>query len=411
MGGSRGEKQHFTSSRYGQETENTRKDNFQEGAGFSSTLEELSQKNFEKKVLNQLGTWAVLFVPTVSNDVEDRFQILDQVAKSLKGSIKVGYVDCGKQRHLCQEQNSWPLKTTKLRLYSLKNTGKLTGLDFTGEWTVTAVKKYCVEVLPNFSKHLDHVGLLDEVFDEEEIPMVVLLTKKKDTPAIWRALSGLFYGQIAFFDVQVDANDGDISARQYKVDEFPAIVGRYASGKAKVLSSGPKLEQDSSVEQIKVLLEDFEQKSKTAGTKKENMFDYGDVPSLTKNNLKKVCGSDISLCIIGVHKSSRGKDKLKQILKEISQKSLIRRGGSANLSKKPISYSLLDARKQAAFLSSFERSVSESENTVLIAYKPKRGTYTIYNGPLSLESAESFVVGVLGGDLSLKRVLQDPVLV
>lgn len=407
-GGSHREGQH--SYGHGGKTGNSKSGNFQGSAHSNSLAEELTSKSFQKKVLDELNTWAILFTPFVSStDVQERLQLLEQIAKTLKSSIKVGYVDCGRQKQLCEQQNLGSLKTEKLRFYSLRNTGKLAGLDYTGEWSANAIKKFCVDVLPRFSKHLDNVELLEEAFNDENSPVAVLLTKKKDTPAIWRALSGLFYGRIVFIDVQINDDDADTMAKRFQVDSFPAIVGKYVNGETKVLSSGIKLEQaSSSVEQLKSLLEDFEKKSKAAGSKKGM---DGEVPSLTKNNFKRVCGQDIPLCVIGIHKSSQGRNKLRQILKEISQKTLIRKGHAMSFTKSPVSYGVVDATKQSAFLKSFDKSVSESENTVLIAYKPKKGTYTFYDGPLNLESAEKFVIEVLGGELQFKRVMQDPVLV
>ncbi|MCO5547232.1 hypothetical protein L7F22_000677 [Adiantum nelumboides] len=324
--------------------------------------------------------------------------------------IAVGYVDCERQKKLCEQQRMTPLKIIKLRFYSLRSIGKVTALDYAGEWSANALKKYCVDVLPRFSTHLDNVGLLEGI-EKENSPVAVLLTKKRDTPAIWRALSGLFYGRIVFFDVQISEDDVDTTVQKFQVNSFPAILGVYANGETKVLSNGMKLEQaSSSVEQLKALMEDLEKRSKAAAPKKGETKD-GEVPSLTKKNFKNVCGEDTPLCVIGVHRSLRGRDRLRQILKEISQKSLIRKGQRVGFSKRPISYGVVDGTKQLAFLNSFEKSLSESENPFLIAYKPKKGTYTFYNGPLNLENAEKFLIDILGGDSRLRGVLRDPLLV
>eukprot|EP00250_Pteridium_aquilinum_P003574 c13878_g1_i1 orf=32-1855(+) len=411
--GKQGEGQHFSSYNQGKTGNSRERSEFEGGTQASSLVEELNVKNFQKKVLDQLDTWAVLFIPHASNDAQEKLQLLEQISRSLRGSIKVGSVNCERQKQLCEQQNMWSSKTTRLRLYSLRRNGKLSALDYTGEWSTTDVKNYCVDVLPRFSKHLDDVGFLnDEINDEESSPVAVLLTKKKDTPAMWRALSGLFYERIAFFDVQINEDNVDAIAKRFKVDSFPAIVGVYVNGETKVLASGTTLEQaSSSIEELRTILEDFERKSKAAGPKKRKAKADSEVPSLTKKNFKNVCSQDTPVCVIGIHKSSRGKDKLTQILKEISQKSLIRKRQTVSSTKRPVSYSVVDGTKQLAFLNSFEKSVSESENIVLIAYKPKKGTYTFYNGPLNLESAEKFVVEVLSGDLQLRSVTQDPVLI
>ncbi|KAI5071104.1 hypothetical protein GOP47_0013355 [Adiantum capillus-veneris] len=412
MGGNQGEEEHFTSYGAGGKTgKSSKSSKFQGGAHSSSLVEEFTVKSFQKKVLDELDTWAILFVPHVSNDVHERLQLLEQIAKNLKGCIKVGYVDCERQKQLCEQQRLIPLKMIKLRFYSLRSIGKMAALDYTGEWSANALKKYSIDVLPRFSTQLDNVVALMEAFEEESRPIAALLTKKKETPAIWRALSGLFYGRIVFFDIQVTDDDVDNTAKRFQVDSLPAIIGVYENGETKLLSHGSKLEQaSSSIEQLKALLEDLEKKSKAAGPNKGKATVDSKVPSLTKKNFKDVCGQETPLCVIGVHRSSRGRDRLRQILQEISQKTLIRKGQRAGSSKKPISYGVIDGTKQSAFLNSFEKSLSERENSLLIAYKPKKDTYAFYDGPLNLETAEKFVIEILGGDLQLQRVVQDPVL-
>lgn len=411
--GNQGEGQRFTSYNSGSKGNSREGNNFQGGAQSSSSAEELDPKSLQKRVLDQLHTWAILFIPNVSNESKERLQLLEQISRSLRGSVKVGYVNCGRQKQLCEEHKMWPIKTSKLRLYSLRKNGKLSVLDYTGEWSTTEVKSYCVDALPRLSKHLESADFLnDEIHGEESIPVAVLLTKKKEAPAIWRALSGLFYGRVDFFDVQIHDNSADANAKRFEVDNFPAIIGVYVNGETKVLSSGIRLEQaSSSVEELKALLEEFERKNTAAGPKHTKTKADGEVLSLTKKNFRDVCGQDTPLCVIGVHKSSKGKDKMKQILKEISHKTLIRRGQRVNAMKKSVSYCVLDATKQLAFLNAFDKSVSKNKDSVLIAYKPKKGTYVSYDGPINLENVENFVVEVLGGDLQLRRVIQDPVLV
>jgi len=46
----------------------------------------------------------------------------------------------------------------------------------------------------------------------------------------------------------------------------------------------------------------------------------------------------------------------------------------------------------------------------LVAYKPRRGKFAVYRGPVTLEGFEEFVSGVLGGDISFKSIAQKPTL-
>jgi ArsR family metal-binding transcriptional regulator len=116
-----------------------------------------------------------------------------------------------------------------------------------------------------------------------------------------------------------DDDDVDIIAKTFGVDSFPAIIGVYQNGESKVLADGTVLnEAIPSVDELKTLLEEFEKKSKAAGPKKSKANEPVDVVSLTRNNMRKVCGKETALCIIGAYKSLKGMEKVKQILKEVS---------------------------------------------------------------------------------------------
>jgi hypothetical protein len=70
----------------------------------------------------------------------------------------------------------------------------------------------------------------------------------------------------------------------------------------------------------------------------------------------------------------------------------------------------LDKDKQSAFLSSFDKSRYKSSDRLLIAYKPRRGRFAVYDDKVTLEEAERFVGSVLNGDVQLSPTKQKPVL-
>lgn len=117
--------------------------------------------------------------------------------------LQVGYINCEKYTEFCKDHKMWPLKTTKLRLFSFRSGGLVTS-DYSGKWSEKDVKNYCVETLPKFSLHVESIESLNaEIEEVESSPSAVLLTKKKAASAIWLALSRLFHGRIHFFDLQV----------------------------------------------------------------------------------------------------------------------------------------------------------------------------------------------------------------
>ena len=49
-----------------------------------------------------------------------------------------------------------------------------------------------------------------------------------------------------------------------------------------------------------------------------------------------------------------------------------------------------------------------SIDTVMVAYKPRRGRSALYKGPFTLEGVEDFVTKALIGDLTFEPVYQTP---
>lgn len=95
----------------------------------------------------------------------------------------------------------------------------------------------------------------------------------------------------------------------------------------------------------------------------------------------------------------------------MSQKSLSRRPNhGASSSRDSISYALLDAAKQKSFLNAFDKTGYKLLNKLLIAYKPKRGKYSVYTGEMTIEEIERFIGSVLSGDIPFRETRGKPVL-
>lgn len=65
------------------------------------------------------------------------------------------------------------------------------------------MKSFCQEHLPRFSKRVDLNTFDVSAISSQGIPRVMLLSTKKDTPVIWRVLSGLYNGRFVFYNTEV----------------------------------------------------------------------------------------------------------------------------------------------------------------------------------------------------------------
>lgn len=104
---------------------------------------------------------------------------------------------------MCKELGIRLRTTPRVYVYSYKagDTGSL--LEYTGDVTVKELKSFAQDHLPKFSKRVTLAQFEANSGKLESLPKVMLLSTKKDTPVIWRALSGLYRKRFIFYDTQV----------------------------------------------------------------------------------------------------------------------------------------------------------------------------------------------------------------
>ena len=170
----------------------------------------------------------------------------------------------------------------------------------------------------------------------------------------------------------------------------------------------------SAVVDLSSLLDSFEKlcKKEASGHARKTQTDSeeGHIQLLSKSNFEELCGDKAPVCIIGAFRSSKAREKLESILSQVSQKSLSRRPNQGASSRDSISYALLDAAKQESFLKAFTKTDYKSSDKLLIAYKPRRGKYTVFKGDMTMEQVENFISSVLSGDIPFRETQNKPLL-
>lgn len=264
-----------------------------------------------------------------------------------------------------------------------------------------------------------------------------------------------------------DASDPTV--KKLGVDALPAIVGWLSNGEKHVLKAGITVKDlKSAIHDLSGLIEGFEKKNKNAasGRAKKAPTDSGEnqIPLLTEYNFDALCGDKVPVCIIGAFRSSKERKKLESILNtvsiillcsvirfttilniwfltcyqrislssafplfgildiqndltiydlftlsQVSQKSLSRRQNSPH-GRDSISYALLDATKQSSFLNAFDKAGFKALDKVLVAYKPRKGTFAAFEGEMTMEESEKFISSILNGDVRFIKTRQRPFL-
>ncbi|CAN1277028.1 DnaJ protein ERDJ3A, partial [Linum perenne] len=383
--------------------------------GFRSSpksIRDINSQVYKKEILEQGMTWVILSYTPSLRDTEYYESIIQEVSDPLQGAIKVGSVNCETQRSLCMELGITPRREPRVFLYTYKNqNSKGSLMEYTGELVPKNLKTVCQDHLPRFSTRIKLNNLKSFSSNAGKLPRVLLLSTKRDTPVMWRALSGLYRNRFVLNDVEVhDVNDPVV--KELGVDKLPAVVGWLSNGEKHVLKTGVSAKDlKSGIHDLSRLLDAFEKKNKKVAASSQGKSSSGEekVPILTGFNYDDLCGQRIPVCVIGAFRSSRAKEKLESILSVVSHKSLSRRPNSATGSRDAVSYALLDAPKQPAFLNAFDKQGFKSSDTTLLAYKPRKGKFAKLDGEMSVEAVETFISSVLNGDVQFTKTRQKPV--
>nr|XP_048319759.1 dnaJ protein ERDJ3A-like [Ziziphus jujuba var. spinosa] len=380
----------------------------------SKSIRAINSRDFKKEIAVQGMTWLLFsFTPSLKGNhyVEST---VEEVASLLQGALKVGSINCETELSLCKDLGILPRRMPRVFVYSYKASDKGSLVEYAGDLAVKDLKTFCQDHLPRFSKRVDLKSFEFSGVTLEKLPTVILLSTKKDTPVIWRVLSGLYRKRIIFYDVEV-RDVSDPMVRKLGVDALPAVVGWLSNGEKNILKAGISVKDlKSAVHDLSILLDGFEKQNKKVASSQPRKAetDFGDnhIPVLSGSNFDALCGETTPVCIIGAFRSSRAREKVESILNKVSQKSLSRQPTSALGSRDSISYTLLDATKQPAFLNAFDKSGFKSSDKLLVAYKPRKGKFAAFEGELTIEEVEGFISSVLNGDIQFKKTWQKPVL-
>ncbi|PIN19860.1 Protein-disulfide reductase [Handroanthus impetiginosus] len=377
----------------------------------AKSIPSVNSQLYRKEIVDKGVTW-LLFVYTPNlQGIQYYESVIEEVATSLQGAMKVGSINCESDASFCKELGVYPRRQPKIFVYSYASSEKGSLVEYDGELDVKSLKSFCQEHLPRFSKRIN-LDNLNAASEAGRLPKVLLLSSKKNTPVIWHALSGLYRKRFIFYDVEV-RDISDPSVRKLGIDSLPAIVGWLSNGEKQILKSGISVKDlKSAIQELSGLLDNFEKKNKKAASVKRDNTESGDksIPLLTVSNFYDICGDKVPICLLGVFRSPTARDKLQKILQSVSQKSFSRRQSVTSGSRDQVSYALLDGSKQQSFLNALDKSGFKSADKLLVAYKPKRGTYATSQGEITEEAAESFISSVLNGDVQFTKTRQKPTL-
>eukprot|EP00268_Persea_americana_P013986 TRINITY_DN16197_c0_g1_i4.p3 TRINITY_DN16197_c0_g1~~TRINITY_DN16197_c0_g1_i4.p3 ORF type:complete len:116 (-),score=22.86 TRINITY_DN16197_c0_g1_i4:513-860(-) len=111
------------------------------------------------------------------------------------------------------------------------------------------MKNFCQDQLPRVSRRIDLVEFVCSSSTKGNLPQLLLLSAEKDTPVLWRALSGLYRNCFHFFDAEVH-DISDPLLRKLGVNTLPAVIGWLSIGEMRVLSAGTLKELKTEIREL-----------------------------------------------------------------------------------------------------------------------------------------------------------------
>ncbi|KAJ8650593.1 hypothetical protein MRB53_003616 [Persea americana] len=339
----------------------------------SGTIKAINSDFFKKDILEQGMTWLLLVYSPFVKEYDILESIVEEVANSLQGAIEVGSINCQNEQTFCEDLELLPRP--------LAQSFKAYRLEFVGSSSTKG-----------------------------NLPQLLLLSAKKDTPVLWRGLSCLYRNRFHFFDAEVHDISDPLLRKLLGVNTLPAVIGWLSIGEMRVLSAGILKELKTGIRELNAFLDTFEEKKKEASDLENWPWHYGlehryKTPLLTGSNFESMCNDSVVVCIIGIFRSSIMMETLEYYALDSILYLL-----SKDYSGDAISFSLLDASKHTAFLYTFSSAGFQNSAMLIVAYKPREETFAILIYELTFEDVEEFISSVLVGDIQFKKVLQKPII-
>lgn len=127
-----------------------------------------------------------------------------------------------------------------------------------------------------------------------------------------------------FFNAYQVHDVSDPVLKKLEVNALPAVIGRLSNGEMHVLRTGTVKDLKSGISELRALLDGFEKKNKKAASSQASRPSHDGsqqtykIPLLTGSNVESICNDNTVVCIIGIFRSSKAKEKLESILYTVS---------------------------------------------------------------------------------------------
>ncbi|KAK9159127.1 hypothetical protein Scep_005701 [Stephania cephalantha] len=370
---------------------------FGSGRSTPSHIQAVNSQLYAKEIADQGFTWLLLSYTPAIKGYHVLESMVEEVATSLEGAMKTGSINCQKQSSFCKELGVNPSRSARIFVYSYRGSDKGSLVEYKGDRETKALKVFCQDHLPRFSRRID-VGNLDFSLSKEDLPRVLLFSTKKDTPVIWRALSGLYRKRILFYDAEVHSNSQYRLKLKLGLSAYLITLGKTPRGEYYVYYQELyRKNVKSNKLEFSRLFEGFIKLTKNGAYYNHEVEVEVEVELLTRLMWKTICGLVGFKAIIGVGTSSSVKRGIEYLVSSLSLKSLSKH---SNLLSSPSLYAFHDFRSTSSFLSLFfclGKWRASGSAVLMLAYQKRRGEFATYVGSLTYIEDEKISASFCSG--------------
>jgi len=166
----------------------------------------------------------------------------EKLAKSLKGIVRVAAINGDEERELAGHYKIEGFPTIKVFGSTMKKTPDGKGImkdpeDYNGPRTATDMAKFALSKLPNFVTKVTNKNIDEFLSGSPDLAKVLLVTNKKETTPLYKALAVDFHFQLSLGEVKDTEKD---VVSKYGVTKFPTLIVVPVSGDPVVYSGDLK---------------------------------------------------------------------------------------------------------------------------------------------------------------------------
>lgn len=200
----------------GQQHQQQKKESGQEF--FSQSDVELINIQFVSKFYRRNQVWLIFFFKTDSEECKKIRDEYKTVSQKLYGIVRVAAIDCDEDEEMCEEFSVYSQPTIMVFSENFKDDGqKYKDKDFS--WK--KISGFATKQMQDFVSVVLSSNFNDFMDREKEVQKVLLFSDKKNSPAVFRALSKNYKGKLSFGMVR--KTDIEL-VEKFKVTKFPTVI-------------------------------------------------------------------------------------------------------------------------------------------------------------------------------------------